>query len=540
MMIWHIFRKDWKLLWPLVIGVAGVQVVNSAFWLIRWNWGGSQMLGQISGLCAAAMFLVMGVVIAIAVQQEPVPGDRQDWLVRPIRRRDLMLAKLLFIAIAIHGPLLLVDLALGLIMGFPFGTALASALSHGVSILLDLSLPVFAVAAMTPTLVVLFGGVMTIGLAGLLAVFLIGGWRQFHGGLGPLMGIWWIVPTLWAGLALLAVAVILPLQYFRRATRPARAVAIGAVCLAPILMLLPWTPAFSLQQMVSVDPDAAKAIGIAFDPSLGKLVMEPGSRNDARSIWLPLHVSGLRPQSMVINDRTYVRVIDDDGKTIYRGATMGQIQALSDIIDNFPVRTTVGGDVRTHQRVTLPGRIYDLVGNRPVRIELDYSLTLFRLEGADRIAAVDGDKPMTNIGRCKSGIDSDGDEIEVLCIGAGRIPSCGSAVLENPVSGKRNPPHDLCQPDYSPYIRPFMRFALYPFGVDVGFRDPQGLAKYPVDSAQLADAQVVLKSYAPVTHFTRHLVIPQVRLSDWGAQTPDAQAPDAQTPDAQTARGGQL
>ena len=64
-----------------------------------------------------------------------------------------------------------------------------------------------------------------------------------------------------------------------------------------------------------------------------------------------------------------------------------------------------------------------------------------------------------------------------------------------------------------------MRFPMYPFGLDLSFRDPQGLAKYPVDSLQLADAQVMLKAYKPVAHFTRHLVIPEIRLGDWEAET---------------------
>jgi len=519
-MIWHIFKKDWNLLWPLVTGVAGVQVMNTAIWFILRNFGGSQMMAQMSELCSIAMFLVVGVLVAIAVQQDAVPGDRQDWLVRPIRRRDLMLAKLLFILIAVHGPMLLVDLALGMAMGFPFWNALSAALSHGVSILVDLSLPVAAVAAMTPTLVVLFGGLLTVGLVGFLTILLAGSWYQYHGGLVPTSGIWWMIPTLWSGLALLAVVVTVPLQYFRRATIYVRGIVIGAVLLAPIAMLLPWTPAFSLQQRLSADPAVAKGIGVAFDPRFGKLVMEPGGRNHANSVWLPLHVSGLVPESIVINDRTYVRIISGSGETLYRGPTTGQPHAISDIIDNFPVRTAAGAEVRTHQLVTLPGKIYDLVRNRPVRMELDYSLTLFRIEASDKIAALNGNKRMPNIGQCKTGIDGDGDEVEVLCIETGRIPSCASAVLENSVSGKRNPPYNVCLPDYSPYTRPFMRFPMYPFGLDLSFRDPQGLAKYPVDSLQLADAQVALKAYKPVAHFTRHLTISEIRPGDWEAEAP--------------------
>jgi hypothetical protein len=59
---------------------------------------------------------------------------------------------------------------------------------------------------------------------------------------------------------------------------------------------------------------------------------------------------------------------------------------------------------------------------------------------------------------------------------------------------------------------------MYPFGLHLSFRDPQGLAKYPVDSLQLADARVVLKTYKPVAHFFRHLIISQIRPGDWEAE----------------------
>jgi hypothetical protein len=529
MMVWHIFQKDWKLLWPLVMGVAGVQITNTAIWFALRNFGITQMTAEISELFSIAVFLVIGVLVAIAVQQDTLPGDRQDWLVRPIRRRDLMLAKLLFILIAVHGPMLLVDLALGIASGLSFWNALSAALSHGVSLLVDLSLPVAAVAAMTPNLVVLFGGLLTVGLLGFLAILLFAGWQQSHGGMMPIMGIWWVIPTLWSGLVLLVVGVTIPLQYFRRASIYARGIVIGAVFLAPIALLLPWTPAFSLQQRLSVDPVAAKDIGVAFDPALGRLIMEPGSRNYANSVWLPLHVAGLVPASIVINDRTYVRIISGGGETLYQGPTVGQPHAISDIIDNFPVRTEAGNSVRTHQLITLPGKIYDVVRSQPVRIELDYSLTLLRVMGSDKIAALNASKRIPGIGRCKTGIDGDGDEVEIVCVATGGVPSCTSAVLENTVSGKRNPKKNVCLPNYSPYVTPFKKYPLDLLGLDLSFRDPQGLAKYPVDSSQLANAQVLLKTYQPVAHFSRHLIIPKIRLGDWEAETPAAETSTAPT-----------
>ena len=53
------------------------------------------------------------------------------------------------------------------------------------------------------------------------------------------------------------------------------------------------------------------------------------------------------------------------------------------------------------------------------------------------------------------------------------------------------------------------------FGMTLPFFDPSGLAQYPVEGSQLGESRVVLRVYRPVDHFTRRLVIPEIRLRDW-------------------------
>ena len=102
------------------------------------------------------------------------------------------------------------------------------------------------------------------------------------------------------------------------------------------------------------------------------------------------------------------------------------------------------------------------------------------------------------------------------CLQAGKVPSCGTVFLEHPSSGRRNPPITFCSPDYAPYPRGHaIPDAMGRFGRNLPFRDPTGLAHYPVDGSQLAESQVVLRTYQPLDHFTRRLVIPEIRLKDW-------------------------
>jgi hypothetical protein len=245
-------------------------------------------------------------------------------------------------------------------------------------------------------------------------------------------------------------------------------------------------------------------------------------------VWIPLHVSGLAPESIVLNDRAFVRIIRRDGAMLFAGLSTSAPQARVDSrdisldINDFPLRTIAGGHVRTHQLIALPPRIYELVRSQSVRIELDYALTLFHIEASDQVAALDGGKRIAKLGLCRTKIDNNGDAVDFACLATREAPTCTTFVLENAVSGQQNPALNFCTKFYLPYNAHFQPDAMVNFGRRLPFRDPQGLAKYPVDGTQLANAQVSIKTYQPVAHFTRQLVIPEIRLGDWEAAIPAA------------------
>ena len=218
-----------------------------------------------------------------------------------------------------------------------------------------------------------------------------------------------------------------------------------------------------------------------------------------------------------MNDRADIRLVGSDGVTLFRdrrAATLGYG-------DDFSARKAEGGAARAYQRIIFPRAVYDRVRTQRVRVEIDYSLTLFELEAANAVAAVEGDGRFAAFGWCKTKIDDDGDEIAVGCVNTGRAPTCVSMTLDNPTNGKRNPANLHCDPDYAPYPVHVYPDAMSQLGGGIRFRDIRGLAKYPVDGSQLADARVLLKSYRPEAHFTRRLVIPDIRLSEWTANAAD-------------------
>src|SRR5580700_10391304 len=103
-MIWHIFRKDCRLLWRTAIGVTLIhamdRVILSSAGIFRNGEVSPQVL--LSGLLGTVSLLASAVLIVMVVQQDSILGVRQDWLVRPIRRRDLMLSKVLFVALMVQ------------------------------------------------------------------------------------------------------------------------------------------------------------------------------------------------------------------------------------------------------------------------------------------------------------------------------------------------------------------------------------------------------------------------------------------------------
>jgi len=171
-----------------------------------------------------------------------------------------------------------------------------------------------------------------------------------------------------------------------------------------------------------------------------------------------------------------------------------------------------------YQQIEVPMSAYRGAKDQPVEMQIDYSLTLFGLSRSYSMAALDGDERMPEWGWCQTKMNEAGTAVELHCMEPGKGPICGTAFLENTVTGTRNPARSTCRSDYSPYGYYPLPDSLVRFGTNLPFRDPSGLAKYPVDGPQLPKSRVIIRVYEPQDHFTRSLVISQIKLRDWEAQ----------------------
>jgi hypothetical protein len=525
-MVRHILQKDWRLLWPLV---AALTVAQGLIALARFNVG--HFPGGFPGTPASLLVLLAAAtVITLVVHQDPIHGARQDWLIRPVRRRDLFLAKLLFVVLFVHGPWWITDLLQGLANGFSFGQSAAAATACAVSVLLTLSLPVLAFAALTATTTETFVaalGVFAVVIAFLIVPGQVGATRP-----AALTGFAWVTSLVRQALLLAAAAGVLILQYRWRRSWAARAVFATVLVAGLCVSFLPWQMTIRLEQLLTASSRDDHGIAVAFAPGEGRFRPAPGQGLDevlekpglgpadvaaenqrrraegARTVFLPVRVSGLIPDSRLLADRSEVRLISRDGRLEHRGTG-----------NDLELRAT-DADATVHQGIRVPGAVYSRVKAGLLDVHLDYWFTLFRADRTYALPAQDGDQRMPGIGWCATKVDEAGTRVLFGCLQPGERPSCLAVVLEHPSTRQRNPEVSLCAPDYTPYPGHTLPDVLSRFGGRLPFYDPSGLIRYPVGGPQLPEARVLVTAFHPTEHFVRRVVIPSVRLQDWEAQAP--------------------
>jgi hypothetical protein len=525
-MVWHIFKKDWKLLWHVALLVTGIQWMMGAalFFAVLWR---SPQLASLLQVLEPLAYLSVAFLVTVVIQQDPIPGVRQDWLVRPIQRRDLLLAKLMFVVLVAHGPMLAGDLFQGMANGFAFSQSLGAALAKNICVLFLLTLPVVALASLTHTIAEVTVGIVIVMMAAGGAQILFSGLLG-NGPGGPgraidptgFTGVEWIGQWLRLTVFLLGASLVLGLQYFRRKTAPALMLAGFIAVMAFLTELVPWNVAFAAQKHLSPRPGASQAVSVAFDPGLGRAQRPPGLDSNnfvdriralqgSAIVLLPLHVTGLPDDSVLRADRTETRLTTANGRVL-----------RLDSRDDFQVfkEGSSNGEDSVHPQLRMKQEQYEQLKNQPVRLEVEYSLTLFHLFAAHALPALGGHQHMPGIGRCSTTMDDEKDDVIFRCIVPGKHADCISAFLENVPSGRRNPEKFFCDADYAPYPMSINPDVMGRWGTGLPFRDLNGLAHYPVDGNQLPQSQVVLRTYRPVEHFTRRLVIPQIKLSDWEPQ----------------------
>src|SRR5215470_259899 len=147
-MVWHIFKKDWKLIRGFVITVALLHWIAAIVRFTLGIFGEDEMLIMLAQVLPGLAFFGSMFLIGAIVHLEAIPGVRQDWLARPVPRGTLLLEKFLFV-VMVAGPIFVGNLLLGLAGGFSLRSSLMSTSSYVIYVTFLIVLPIFAFASVT-------------------------------------------------------------------------------------------------------------------------------------------------------------------------------------------------------------------------------------------------------------------------------------------------------------------------------------------------------------------------------------------------------
>lgn len=489
-MIAHIVLKDLRRLWPFVAGLAVLQFALAAVQVaLGFFPDDHRALAQAANILGGVGMLLIFFIGVLVVQLDPVPDDRQDWLVRPIRRRDLLAAKLLFVILAVHLPLFAANLAQGLADGFPLGQAISAAACWSVYQFAGLTLPALAAAALTRTVGQTLGLVLAIAaflvalivvpnLANTIVLFLP---RNASSSL-----VAWLLRY---ALLLTGVATILGLQYFRRRTIQARvALAVFIVLIAASQLLLPADTALALQNWMQPAP----TVTLAFAPEAGRQIAPPRWIFESRSVRLalPLKAVGLPPGMILVSEGAKVVITAPDGRSTSSDLEMGDgvIQAPG-VGTYYQLAQVQQAFLRAH-------------AGQKVRVDIRYTLATLRLRAMQLLAADGGDAWLAQGAHCASRILPDEGRLQVGCLQAGNVHQRAVASLTDAAGG---PPRWNTRhlPSDAPYSN----------GADMITRFSLGFLLGDLKSPQQPTVAVTLAE--PVMHMMRDISIPDVRLEDW-------------------------
>ena len=522
-MVIHIFRKDLRLLWPFIAGAALLQLVRLVIGLRL----GIAPEGQSTTLYSYwgfACALASQLIIVLAVQQESLVGTQQDWLVRPVVRGQVLLAKLLFVVVAVQLPVFVFDLVLALEHGAPATATLAAALFNGLEQIVTIDLIAFITAAVTENLqqAIIF----------LLAIFIV---KITAPELSRLLpnelysfrrpAITW-VPAMIIGLVTLSAAcIIAPLQYFRRRTFTSRMLWVATIALLAVINFLPWDTAFAFDSLLSPADGPASAISIGYGAGIGRMISPRPVAPDDATIFLPLHIANLPAHSIVSVGNYRLRISDKDGQVIYR-ADMADYFPMWDRVgpkpaDTLPALGMVAQNPQSHpialdfyQSIMLPRQFLRLWKDRQVRLDVVYSVGLFQRGGVETIPAAGGSQYLPGFGQCASPPHELLGRIQfgVWCYAEAQAPHCLTVSVEDQ-AGQGNPDNIQCYPDFTPRwaklaapAEPGRQVAWYVF-----FDQSEN---FPVKSDQAGQSHFVLTAYQPQAYFTREYSSPEIRLGD--------------------------
>lgn len=389
----HIFRKDVRHLWreiSLSLVLVAIYVWSEpATWLsgaVASGLSGLATRVSIAGLLTELLPISWWLLVVRAVQDEALVGDRQFWVTRPYEWKKLLTAKVLFIAAFVSAPLLLAQLSLLWLAGFPPSLAQVPGILW-MQLMWALVLLVLATLAAVTTGV----GQMALVMLGIGAYFGVSSYLSdlLPRGVPRAEG---IPDALAFAVPLGLCAAIAVWQYARRRTAKARMALVGAA-LTPFLISAA-TPHRFLVNRAYPEPASAQLapVQLSFVPvntRTPRSVFTTSPNTDKQTLIVlqpELHVTGVAAHSMLVADGNRVEIEGPDGFRWDSGWGPDRLQ----FHDLAYFRYTF----------MLERTMYDRMKDVPVKLRISFALTDFDTQETQDVAVSNNEFAVNNLGLC--------------------------------------------------------------------------------------------------------------------------------------------
>jgi len=368
------------------------------------------------------------VLLIRAIQDERLVGDRQFWVTRPYRWLELLAAKILFVLVVIHLPLLGAQLALLKLAGFPALPYGGGLLSMHLELLTVLVLPVSVIATVTST----FVRVITFGLIAVLYI-VANSWLSALVPESAFSHASRIPGTLEGIIFLVACAAVILIQYARRWTLVSRGVIVIALVLA---LLIEVASPYSRLILRAYPARGETPVKLMLDPAKPERPTispppPPPKPPKMVNIAIPLLASPSNSDVIQIQGARIEIELPDQN----RWRTKWQPQWAIAGIPAFPVSTAF----------SMPAPLFDRIKSTPVRINIEFALSVFRRGEEWQLVAQDGVFPAPRFGLCAI---SPPERSLILCraplYGPGPLlATTSSSEMTCPVSAEQRPPREI-------------------------------------------------------------------------------------------------
>jgi NHL repeat len=496
-MIWHIFRKDLRLLWPLALIVTAVHLLNAGLLAYghqfsRLSMSGLSDYGWLSNNALPLLSLLGLIILVIALmQQDRLPGTTQDWLTRPIRRSQLFTEKLIFILLVGLGPLLAGDLWMGMAEHLRIADVFAASLTRSGVLFCMICLPAVLIGAVTRSQTGALMFVLGLIVVLVIEVILLTSLRASIHILQAEFS--WIAQVMWICLSVAAVVVLLPLQLRWRSTNRVRWILAACFCLAPAAMCLPFRTAFSIQQALS-HPAASVTIDPKLDTTQRMTFSIDNSRVPAAFRKPPEYATVNVP--IVAPDSNEPWQIDDVRLRAV-DSTGGRWSSTS-IAYFYPRRL---GGPQNRLAINVPIKLFQSARDGHVNIEATLFITSFKLAAKKPLHSLDGGS-IDEFSRCQKQVFRSGRFVN--CVSTRPVATCTEYDYKNraELGLRQRVPFTCSQAAYDPWPLPLWRDAYYAatLGGAMSVREEN-----IVGELQSLDQDPMVSNFEPDAHFIRTL-----------------------------------